>query len=64
MTIRDNGTGFKSEAESKRHGLGLVRRLSNRFAEPRWSTRIMARFGPSDFPLLILSLRKRRLIVR
>ena len=34
MTISDNGTGFKAEAESKRHGLGLVRRLSNRFAEP------------------------------
>ena len=27
MTIRDNGTGFKTEADSKRHGLGLVRRL-------------------------------------
>lgn len=27
MTISDNGTGFKSKAESKRHGLGLVRRL-------------------------------------
>ena len=27
MTIRDNGNGFKIEADSKRHGLGLVRRL-------------------------------------
>jgi two-component sensor histidine kinase len=27
MTISDNGTGFKTKAESKRHGLGLVRRL-------------------------------------
>jgi two-component sensor histidine kinase len=27
MTISDNGTGFKSGAEGKRHGLGLVRRL-------------------------------------
>ncbi|HVA14242.1 MAG TPA: histidine kinase dimerization/phosphoacceptor domain -containing protein [Stellaceae bacterium] len=27
MTISDNGTGFKTTAESKRHGLGLVRRL-------------------------------------
>jgi two-component sensor histidine kinase len=28
MTIRDNGPGFTPVAESKRHGLGLVRRLS------------------------------------
>jgi two-component sensor histidine kinase len=27
MTISDNGTGFKSNGEGKRHGLGLVRRL-------------------------------------
>jgi two-component sensor histidine kinase len=27
MTIRDNGIGFETEADSKRHGLGLVRRL-------------------------------------
>jgi two-component sensor histidine kinase len=27
MTIRDNGTGFKAKAESKRHGVGLVLRL-------------------------------------
>jgi len=27
MTIRDNGASFKSEANSKRHGIGLVRRL-------------------------------------
>jgi two-component sensor histidine kinase len=27
MTISDDGNGFKAEAESKRHGLGLVRRL-------------------------------------
>ena len=27
MTIRDNGAGFETEAYSKRHGLGLVRRL-------------------------------------
>ena len=27
MTISDDGTGFKPKAESKRHGLGLVRRL-------------------------------------
>jgi len=27
MTIRDNGTGFTPQAETKRHGLGLVRRL-------------------------------------
>jgi two-component sensor histidine kinase len=27
MTISDDGQGFKSKAESKRHGLGLVRRL-------------------------------------
>ena len=27
MTISDNGTGFLAKAESKRHGLGLVRRL-------------------------------------
>lgn len=27
MTISDNGTGFTPTAESKRHGLGLVRRL-------------------------------------
>jgi two-component sensor histidine kinase len=27
MTISDNGKGFKPQTESKRHGLGLVRRL-------------------------------------
>lgn len=27
MTLRDDGEGFKPQAESKRHGLGLVRRL-------------------------------------
>ena len=27
LTIRDDGTGFTPQAESKRHGLGLVRRL-------------------------------------
>ncbi|MDB5581835.1 MAG: signal transduction histidine kinase [Bradyrhizobium sp.] len=27
MTLRDDGEGFKAQAESKRHGLGLVRRL-------------------------------------
>jgi two-component sensor histidine kinase len=27
MTISDNGGGFKAEPDSKRHGLGLVRRL-------------------------------------
>jgi two-component sensor histidine kinase len=27
MTIRDDGTGFLAKDESKRHGLGLVRRL-------------------------------------
>ena len=27
MTIRNNGAGFETEAYSKRHGLGLVRRL-------------------------------------
>jgi two-component sensor histidine kinase len=27
MTISDNGRGFKAKLESKRHGLGLVRRL-------------------------------------
>lgn len=27
MTISDSGDGFKPGAESKRHGLGLVRRL-------------------------------------
>ena len=27
MTISDDGTGFLAKAESKRHGLGLVRRL-------------------------------------
>jgi Histidine kinase-like ATPase domain len=27
MTISDDGEGFQAEAESKRHGLGLVRRL-------------------------------------
>jgi len=27
MTISDDGTGFPAKAESKRHGLGLVRRL-------------------------------------
>jgi two-component sensor histidine kinase len=27
MTISDDGTGFRAKAESKRHGLGLVRRL-------------------------------------
>ena len=27
LTIRDTGAGFKPQAESKRHGLGLVRRL-------------------------------------
>jgi two-component sensor histidine kinase len=27
MTISDDGTGFMAKAESKRHGLGLVRRL-------------------------------------
>jgi two-component sensor histidine kinase len=27
MTISDNGKGFRAKAESKRHGLGLVRRL-------------------------------------
>jgi two-component sensor histidine kinase len=27
MTISDDGTGFPAQAESKRHGLGLVRRL-------------------------------------
>jgi two-component sensor histidine kinase len=27
ITISDDGTGFLAKAESKRHGLGLVRRL-------------------------------------
>ena len=27
MTISDDGTGFPAQTESKRHGLGLVRRL-------------------------------------
>jgi two-component sensor histidine kinase len=27
LTVRDNGRGFQPQAESKRHGLGLVRRL-------------------------------------
>jgi two-component sensor histidine kinase len=27
LTIRDTGTGFKPQTESKRHGLGLARRL-------------------------------------
>jgi len=27
MTISDDGAGFLAKAESKRHGLGLVRRL-------------------------------------
>jgi two-component sensor histidine kinase len=27
MTISDNGSGFKANGESKRHGLGLARRL-------------------------------------
>jgi two-component sensor histidine kinase len=27
MTISDDGVGFEGKAESKRHGLGLVRRL-------------------------------------
>jgi two-component sensor histidine kinase len=27
MTISDDGEGFKAQTESKRHGLGLVRRL-------------------------------------
>jgi two-component sensor histidine kinase len=27
MTISDNGGGFKPKLDSKRHGLGLVRRL-------------------------------------
>jgi two-component sensor histidine kinase len=27
LTIRDTGAGFKPQAESKRHGLGLARRL-------------------------------------
>jgi two-component sensor histidine kinase len=27
LTIRDDGTGFEAQTESKRHGLGLVRRL-------------------------------------
>jgi two-component sensor histidine kinase len=27
LIIRDDGTGFKPQTESKRHGLGLVRRL-------------------------------------
>jgi two-component sensor histidine kinase len=27
MIISDDGKGFKAKAESKRHGLGLVRRL-------------------------------------
>jgi two-component sensor histidine kinase len=27
LTISDDGEGFKAQAESKRHGLGLVRRL-------------------------------------
>ena len=27
MRISDDGTGFKPKAESKRHGIGLVRRL-------------------------------------
>jgi two-component sensor histidine kinase len=27
MTISDNGKGFKAQTESKRHGIGLVRRL-------------------------------------
>jgi two-component sensor histidine kinase len=27
ITISDNGKGFKAKPESKRHGLGLVRRL-------------------------------------
>jgi two-component sensor histidine kinase len=27
LTISDNGCGFKAKPDSKRHGLGLVRRL-------------------------------------
>jgi two-component sensor histidine kinase len=27
LVVRDNGTGFTASAESKRHGLGLIRRL-------------------------------------
>jgi two-component sensor histidine kinase len=27
MTVTDDGAGFEAKAESKRHGLGLVRRL-------------------------------------
>ena len=27
LTVSDNGRGFKAKPESKRHGLGLVRRL-------------------------------------
>jgi two-component sensor histidine kinase len=27
LTVRDTGAGFKPQTESKRHGLGLVRRL-------------------------------------
>jgi two-component sensor histidine kinase len=27
MTLSDDGEGFKAQTESKRHGLGLVRRL-------------------------------------
>ena len=34
MTISDNGTGFDSGAEGKRHGLGLVRRLIEQVRGP------------------------------
>jgi two-component sensor histidine kinase len=27
LTVRDTGAGFKPQTESKRHGLGLARRL-------------------------------------
>ena len=49
MTIRDNGRGFTAVRESRRHGLGLVRRLVEQVRGTMAVDWIMARFGPSNF---------------
>ncbi len=53
MTIADNGSGFTAEANSKRHGLGLVRRLVE---QVRGKVRMEARGGTLwtiDFPVAV-----------
>jgi two-component sensor histidine kinase len=53
MTIADDGSGFTAEANSKRHGLGLVRRLVE---QVRGKVSMEARAGTLwkiDFPVTI-----------